>query len=220
MSNLVSLIGNEVFTNSWIVSEGTGNSHEAVIKLLNKYSDDFKDFGELSYDLKSDMVSKRGITICLLNEPQATFLMTLLGNSKRVVKFKKELVRQFYEMRRFILERQSGEWIATRYHGKLTRKSETETIKKLIEYAKEQGSTHADKLYVTYSKLANSVSGITNREQATISQLNTLSLIENIIIHTIESGIIADKYYKDIFQDCKKRLEMFKDIAYLDNKAG
>jgi phage regulator Rha-like protein len=217
LNNLVSLKGNDVFTDSWIISEMTGNSHQAVAKLLNKYTAYFESFGELSDYLKStNEAGTRHAKCYYLNEPQATLLMTFLGNSPRVIEFKKELVRQFYEMRRFILERQSNEWIATRYQGKLTRKAETDTIQKLVDYAQGQGSTHADKLYMTYSKLANKVAGITDRDAATIAQLNNLSLIENIILHVVDAGIITDKHYKDIYQDCKKRLDMFKDLAYLE----
>lgn len=77
MQELVKIIKNDVFTNSWIIAECTGNAHESVMKLINKYSDDFNEFGKLSTDLKSDLkLSKRGIQIFQLNEPQATLLMT------------------------------------------------------------------------------------------------------------------------------------------------
>ena len=60
------------------------------------------------------------------------------------------------------------------------------------------------------------MAGIKKRDEATVSQLNNLSLIENIILNCIQNGIIAEKNYKAIYQDCKRRLEMFKDIAYLE----
>ena len=119
-------------------------------------------------------------------------------------------------MRRFILEKQTSAWIETRQQGKLTRKSETDVIQKLIEYAKNQGSEHADMFYMTYSKLANKMAGIKKRDEATVMQLNNLSLMENIILNCIQSGIMMEKHYKDIYQDCKRRLEAFKDIAYLE----
>lgn len=218
MNNLVSIKGNDIFTDSLVIANGTGNKHKNVKQLIVKYENDIRDFGTLAV-LNGESTGGRPEQYYQLNEEQATFLITLLRNSKVVVRFKKELVRQFYEMRKFILERQSNEWIATRYQGKLTRKAETDTIKKLVEYAKSQGSAHADKLYLTYSKLANKVAGITDRDKATISQLNNLSLIENIILHVIDSGILTDKHYKEIYQDCKKRLEMFKDLAYLEQSA-
>lgn len=151
-----------------------------------------------------------------LNEIQATFLITLLKNNEVVVKFKMELVRQFYAMRQFIFEKQSQSWVSAREQGKLTRKAETDVLKELVEYAKNQGSTHSDKLYVTYTKLANKVCGISKRDNATTEQLSNLTVAENIILHCIQAGIEQDRHYKDIYKDCKKRLEMFKNIAYLD----
>jgi len=110
MMELVKVRDNDIFTDSWIISEATGNAHDSVTKLIKKYSDIFKEFGELSTDLKSGQIGKKDITIVLLNEPQSTLLMTFLGNSKKVVLFKKELVKQFYAMRRLIMERQTTDW--------------------------------------------------------------------------------------------------------------
>ena len=106
--------------------------------------------------------------------------------------------------------------IETRKAGKLTRKAETDTIQKLVEYAKEQGSSHAEKLYMTYSKLANKMAGINKRDEATVTQLNNLSLMENIILHEVDLGILKGKPYKEIYKDCRKRLEAVKDLAYLE----
>ena len=77
------------------------------------------------------------------------------------------------------------------------------------------GSNNPNRLYTVYSTLANKVAGITDRETATVSQLNTLSLAENIILHCIEAGIAEGKHYKEIYADSKARLEMFKNIAFL-----
>jgi len=110
MMELVKVRDNDIFTDSLIISEATGNAHDSVTKLIKKYSDIFKEFGELSTDLKSGQIGKKDITIVLLNEPQSTLLMTFLGNSKKVVLFKKELVKQFYAMRRLIMERQTTDW--------------------------------------------------------------------------------------------------------------
>lgn len=98
-------------------------------------------------------------------------------------------------------------------------KAETDTIKNLVEYAKTQGSQHADKLYMTYSKLANKMAGVSKRDEATVMQLNNLSLMEHIILCVIDAGIIDGKHYKEIYQDCMKRLETVKDLAYLEQSA-
>lgn len=215
MKELVKIRGDNIFTDSMVIAEGTGNKHKNVKELIVRYESDLKDFGTLNV-LNGESTGGRPEQFYQLNEEQATFLITLLRNSKQVVAFKKELVRQFYAMRKFILERQSKEWQVTRQQGKLTRSAETDVLKHLVEYAKEQGSKNADKLYMTYSKLANKVIGINGRDNATVSQLNNLSLAENIILHCVQAGISEGKHYKEIYQDSKKRLEMFKDVAFLE----
>lgn len=214
MYELVELKGNDVFTNSKVIADGTNNQHESVVAIIRKYEKDILDFGNIDFsDLKS---GKRGQPerIYYLNEEQATFVITLLRNSKIVVKFKKELVRQFYAMRRFILEKQSKLWGETRIANKENRLKETDVIKLLVDYAKEQGSTHSDKLYVTYTKLAKSVIG-GNRDNITVSDLNNLTLVESIILQTIRIDMSMGMHYKDIYRDCKNRIEQFADITYL-----
>ena len=214
MYELVELKGNDVFTNSKVIADGTNNQHESVVAIIRKYEKDILDFGNIDFsDLKS---GKRGQPerVYYLNEEQATFVITLLRNSKIVVKFKKELVRQFYAMRRFILEKQSKLWGETRIANKENRLKETDVIKLLVYYAKEQGSTHSDKLYVTYTKLAKSVIG-GNRDNITVSDLNNLTLVESIILQTIRIDMSMGMHYKDIYRDCKNRIEQFADITYL-----
>lgn len=121
----------------------------------------------------------------------------------------------FNQMESFIREKSSAEWMETRKAGKLTMQEETDTIKKLVEYAREQGSTHADKLYMTYLKLANKMAGISDRDKATVTQLNNLTLIEHIILCVIDAGIVSGKPYKEIYQDCKARLQSVKELAFL-----
>lgn len=105
MSNLVELKGNDVFTTSLVIAEGTGVAHRKLKVTIRKYESEIKSFGLLaSYGAES--TGGRPEEIYRLNEEQATFLITLLKNTDAVVAFKVELVRQFYSMRRLLLERQ------------------------------------------------------------------------------------------------------------------
>lgn len=213
MYELVEVRRNEVFTTSKVIAEGTENKHHAVREIIKKYKQDIEDFGSLLI-LNEESTGGRPMEIFLLNEEQATFVITLLRNSKVVVKFKKELVRQFYQMRRFLIEKQSKAWIDTRETNKANRLKETDVIKLLAEYAEKQGSAHSDKLYLTYSKLANSIVG-GKREDMTVSELNTLTLMESIIKQTIEIDMSMGMHYKDIYKDCKERIGQFAEITYL-----
>ena len=217
MNDLVYLKKDDVFTDSLVIAEQTGNQHKSVTALIRKQKKRLEKYGELQFsDLKS-LNSKRGrpARVYELNEQQATLLITFMDNTDQVADFKMALVDQFYKMRQFILERQSTIWKDTREYGKVTRKAETDILKKLVEYAREQGSEHADMYYVTYSRLANKAVGIKNRDEATVQQLNNLSLAENVILRVIDMGIATNKHYKTIYKECKVRLEAIADLAYL-----
>lgn len=145
------------------------------------------------------------------------FSLLVMGfTGKKALEWKLQYIKAFNQMENFIREKSTQIWIETRKAGKLTRKAEADTIQKLVEYAKEQGSSHAEMLYMTYSKLAKKMTGINNRDEATITQLNNLSLMENIILHEIDLGIMQGKHYKDIYKGCKNRLETIRDLAYLE----
>lgn len=215
MYELVERKGNEIFTNSKIIAKGTDNKHSSIQAIIAKYQADIEEFGSLRFEMR---VIKREIgatteKVYFLNEEQATFVITLLRNSKVVVKFKKELVRQFYQMRNFIYEHNSQTFKETRQDNKNNRLKETDVIKLLAAYAKKQGSEHSDMLYMTYTKLAKTVI-CGKRDDLSIRQLNTLSLVESIILQTIHMGMEMNMSYKDIYKDCKDRIERFKDIAY------
>lgn len=215
MNELVYLKKNEAFTDSMVIAEGTGNQHESVVRILTKHRKDFEDFGKLEFmDLKS---GKRGrpTKVYLLSEEQATLLVTYLDNTDVVRQFKKTLVHQFFVMRKFLAEKQTTVWIEARQQGMITRKAETDVIKELVEYAKAQGSTHADMLYITYSKLANTLCGIKSRDEATSSQLHDLSIFENLILSMIRNGIEANMDYKQIYKECKARCTAAQQIAMI-----
>lgn len=111
-------------------------------------------------------------------------------------------------------------WQETRLEAKNNRLLEADSIKAFVAYAKKQGSQHADKYYYSFTRLANKAAGITfGREKATIQQLNALTLIEHIISITIQHSMGHEKPYKEIYQDCKTRIEQFKDVAYLSIKS-
>ncbi len=214
MNGLVEIRRNDAITDSMRIAEGTENQHHAVQQIIRKYSEKFERWGRLEFTHLKCGKRGRPAKVYILNEGQALFLMTLLDNNDIVLEFKAELVDQFCKMKDFIRERQSEAWIETRKNGKLTRRSETGTIKELVEYAKGQGSKHSHMLYITYSKLANKMAGIESRDLATVKQLNSLDEVEGMILHVIRLGMAGNKHYKEIYADCKRRLEFWQDCTF------
>ena len=101
MSNLVFARNGQALTSSVIIAENTGNTHKAIIQLVRGYLNDFETFGRVGFEIQpfetNGGVQKREIAI--LNEQQATLLVTYCKNTETVRKFKVALVKAFYEMR-------------------------------------------------------------------------------------------------------------------------
>lgn len=214
--SLVKIMRDDVFTDSLVIASGTGNEHESVKALIKRYEPQFCELGALPISNRESS-GGRPEQILTLNEPQASFLMTLLRNSEIVVKFKLRLVKEFYSMRLILMERQTSDWLKTREQGKLIRRDETDAIQALILMAQEQGSQNSGKLYMLYSKLVNRTVGIDGgmRDKASYKQLMLVALLEDIVSKTILEEVDNGTYYKVIYQKCKAKVCQFADLAYL-----
>jgi len=207
----------EPYTTSEIIAEGTGMTHRRVRDAIRKYQKELETFGKVGAYQTTLPGSKTGQTIpgYILNEQQATFLLTLLKNTPVVVEFKKELVRQFYAMRSLLLERASPIWQDTRSLGKEIRRQETDAIKRLVDYAAAQGSRNAVRYYTTLSRLADRTAGIVERDKAQTVQLVMLLAVERLIAQEVTTGIEAGRPYKEIYGAVKDRLAAFSSVGAL-----
>jgi len=107
MSDLVYLAPNtkEPFTTSEVIAECVRAKRDTIQKLIQRHETDFREFGRVGFQIRP-LQTKGGeqmVKIYHLNEQQATLLMTYLRNTPVVREFKKELVRQFYAMRKELL---------------------------------------------------------------------------------------------------------------------
>lgn len=215
MNELVFLQKDEVLTTSILVADNFHKRHDRVLRAIENLVIDLPKNGAVKF-IKSDYKDAKGELrkMYLLNR-DAFSLLVMGFTGKTALDWKLKYIEAFNSMESILRERSTTIWIETRKQGKLTRKSETDVIKELVEYAKNQGSTHADMLYMTYSKLANALAGTKNRDLATISQLHNLSLFENIILTMIRDGMAEGLGYKDIYKVCKARCEQAKEMAMI-----
>lgn len=203
----------EPYTTSEIIAAGAGVQRRTVDHLLLAHKTDFEEFGILRFEIAKTGGRGRPEIIYHLNEQQATLLMTYLKNTEVVRAFKKELVRQFYAMRSLLLERASPVWQDARSLGKEIRRQETETIKRLVDYAAAQGSRNAGMYYVNLSRLADATVGIVERDKAQVVQLTALLLVEQTIAREIMADIEAGEPYWAIYQAIKDRLSAFPAMS-------
>jgi len=217
MNELVIVKGNDIFTDSLTVAIGTEFEHHTITRKIRDYIKDFEEMGKVGYHNQS-LESGQTQKLYLLNEPQATYLITLLENNQSVRKFKLALVKEFFRMRQFILEKQSSEWQQSRLTSKQTRKNETDIIlTKLIPLAEKQGSKNSGKLYMTYSKLVNMVIGIDagQRDNLPAAYNDAIRFLERAIENIISIEVDKGTYYKEIYQVCKAKCNIIKELAFL-----
>lgn len=121
-------IGAEPFTTSDVIAQWTGNSYRSVQRIIENQIKALETFGITRFEITLSGKRGRPKKVYRLNEPQATLLITFLKNTPIVVKFKTELVRQFYAMRTELQRRQIA-----KLDRKPIRESLTDGIKALPE---------------------------------------------------------------------------------------
>ncbi|MGB4336122.1 MAG: Rha family transcriptional regulator [Chromatiaceae bacterium] len=78
------------------VADGCGLQHKNVFALVRRYQDDFKELGILAFETREKRGTQGAPTeYAVLNEDQATYLITLFRNSPVVRRFKLTLVKAF-----------------------------------------------------------------------------------------------------------------------------
>lgn len=97
--NLVYMDGKkEPYTLSSIIAECAEVKHRHLKILLNKHRADFEKFGKVTFKI-SPSEAGQNVRDYILNEQQATLLITYLRNTEPVKEFKTNLVKAFFEMR-------------------------------------------------------------------------------------------------------------------------
>lgn len=200
MNDLVTLTSQrldaEAYTTGDVIAEYAGITHHAVNKTIREQLVRLKRARNGLVEFKMQRrPSGRMAKVYLLNEQQATLLITFLKNTPRVADFKEELVRQFTVMKRELILRQAKFEL-----GKDFSKSLHETIKESPALG-EHGH-----LYVNINKLV--------YKQALGVNVNELRKARNIpkteaITHYLSSSE-ADAV-KRVKQQIRTLLEMKMD---------
>ena len=147
MNDLVYLSPNteDPFTTSEVIAECAGVKRDTIQKLIQRHGKDLREFGRVGFEIRT--LQTRGgqqmAKVYHLNEQQATLLLTFLRNTTVVIEFKKELVRQFFAMRKELMNIK-----AIKAERKPLRTSMTDAIKALPD------SPHKQFKYSQYTDLA------------------------------------------------------------------
>jgi len=90
----------EYVVTSEAVADGAGIQHASVLRLIDENAADFEEFGRVRFEIRPFHTAggTQSRRIALLNEQQATLLMTFQRNTDQVRTFKKALVKAFFEI--------------------------------------------------------------------------------------------------------------------------
>lgn len=85
---------------STTIAEGAEVEHRAVLQLVRNNLSDFEEFGGVAFEMRplETAGGTQSRDVAVLNEQQATLLLTYMRNSEPVRRFKKALVKSFYAM--------------------------------------------------------------------------------------------------------------------------
>lgn len=110
MNDLVFLSSQQVdaepFTTGDVIAEYAGIERDSVNRMIRNIYQRLERMGKVVFKIRP-MASGQESKTYLLNQQQATLLITFLKNTPRVADFKEELVAQFYAMQRELIERRA-----------------------------------------------------------------------------------------------------------------
>jgi phage antirepressor YoqD-like protein len=100
MHEIVFALEGQALTSTAAIADGTGIQHKNVLELARTYADDLAEFGRVAFETQPFETAggTQQREVALLNEQQATLLITYMRNGDTVRAFKKRLVSAFYKM--------------------------------------------------------------------------------------------------------------------------
>lgn len=154
-------------------------------------------------------------SLIAINE-SGLYSLILRSNKPEARRFKKWVTSEVLPSIRKTGGYSRSSWIEARTEGKNVRKITTDIISSFIEYAKRQGSQSAEMYFMNFSKMVNAelleIEGkkpANIRDQLNVMQLHQLSVAEQVISRTIVECMAQGRFYKDVYQDAKKKIQVY-----------
>ena len=202
------LIKTEFRVDSRLLSPELNHRHRTILENIDKYKSQFESLGDLTARTEAGY-NNAHVRYFLLNEDQCYFLLTLMRNNNHIIAAKLKLVKAFRDARSQLALRDMA-----RIEGKAVRRTETDAIKDLVEYATAKGSSNAKMYYTSITRMTNDLLGIESgmRDKLEHKQLQQIKVAETIVEMAIRDGLKAELNYKDIYKLCKERVSAISSV--------
>ena len=214
--NIVYIDGKkEPYTLSSIVAECTGLQHHTITKTIRKHQARFEQFGKVGFKIQA-MDSGQSAKDYILNEQQATLLVTFLKNTEQVANFKTNLVKAFFEMREEL-----SKFRMQRALEKPKRKTLHDSIETWEAKPKHAHSTMNNLLLkavtdMNAKQLVKSRGGYNGIDSLTSDELEQYQALEDMVIAMIGLNMSYQEIKAMAFRNKKKHAKEARDF----NKKG
>jgi len=208
---IVSVQHRKAITTSMKVAAAFGKSHKSVLRAIDNIKSECDDcFTQHNFAL-SDYRDSTGRTQPMITMTRAGFTLIAMGfTGKTATAWKIKYIDAFDKMEAALIQKQNLEWQHSRSESKAVRRKETDTIQAFIEYAINQGSSHAHKYYVNLSRMTRKAFGEEQpRDMLDSMHQSFLATAEYMIQQILEEGMSAGLHYKDIYQIARDRIFAF-----------
>lgn len=210
----IALIKSEFRVDSRTLAPFLDQRHRNLLELLDKYPEDFEEISPLTVLAEKGVALPQGgfakpSRYYMLTEDQCYLLLTYSKNTLEARKRKIKLVKAFRDARAQLALRDMA-----RIEGKAVRRTETDAIKDLVEYATAKGSSNAKMYYASITRMTNELLGIESgmRDKLEHKQLQQIKVAETIVEMAIRDGLKAELNYKDIYKLCKDRVSAISSV--------
>ena len=196
----------EPYTLSSIVAGCTGLQHHTITKTIRKHQARFEQFGKVGFKIQA-MESGQSTKDYILNEQQATLLVTFLKNTEQVANFKTNLVKAFFEMREEL-----SKFRMQRALEKPKRKTLHDSIETWTNAPKHAHSTMNNLLLKAVTdrnakQLREERGGYNGIDSLTSDELEQYQAFEDMVIAMIGLNMSYQEIKAMVFRNKKTRLE-------------
>jgi len=196
----------EPYTLSSIVAGGKGLQHHTITKTIRKHQARFEQFGKVGFKIQA-MESGQSTKDYILNEQQATLLVTFLKNTEQVANFKTNLVKAFFEMREEL-----SKFRMQRALEKPKRKTLHDSIVSWEQAPKHAHSTMNNLLLKAVTdrnakQLREERGGYNGIDSLTSDELEQYQAFEDMVIAMIGLNMSYQEIKAMVFRNKKTRLE-------------
>lgn len=196
----------EPYTLSSIVAECTNLQHHTITRTIRKHQARFERFGKIGFKIQA-LKSGQSAKDFILNEQQATLLVTFLKNTEQVANFKENLVRAFFEMREEL-----SKFRLLRELEKPKRKTLHDSIENWGAKPKHAHSTMNNLLLkavtdMNAKQLVKNRKGFNGIDSLTSEELEQYQALEDMVIAMIELNMSYHDIKEWTFRNKKTRQE-------------